>query len=244
MKKTIMYKSKKIEYDLIREKRKTLSVRVNEDGSVIVKAPNWVKAGSITDFVDERAEWIYKKSQLARQHSIEKRKSYESGAIHRCLGRDYRLLVEEASVNRAYEGKDQLVLVKTRDRSEEAVRKVLGRLWYRKLKEYANEQIENYMPLLEDYCKKNRVKKREFMGVTVKNTKSRWGSCSSKGHINLNVKLVSADRDIVDYVIVHEMCHLIYLDHSKEFWEAVEYVFADYKEIRKNLNENGWKYEI
>ncbi|MCR5107098.1 MAG: M48 family metallopeptidase [Lachnospiraceae bacterium] len=240
----VWFDGKSIEYEYKKEKRKTLSVRINDDGTVTVKAPKWVTNGEIKRFVDERAEWIFKKSETARRHLEEKKKSYRNGDIHICLGKEYRLEIEKAACDRIKELPDGVIHIKTTDDSEDEVRKRLSRLWYKKLKEYALEQIELYMPLIKGYAIRNNISMKEMTGLTIRNVKSRWGSCSSRGHINLNVKLIAADTDIVDYVIVHEMCHLMYMNHSKDFWMAVEYVFADYKELRKLLRDNGWRYEI
>jgi predicted metal-dependent hydrolase len=77
--------------------------------------------------------------------------------------------------------------------------------------------------------------------ITIRMQKSRWGSCSSKGNLNFNCLLMNAPEEIVDYVVVHELCHRKEMNHSKRFWDEVEKVLPDYKERRKWLKENGGK---
>ena len=77
--------------------------------------------------------------------------------------------------------------------------------------------------------------------ITIRNQKSRWGSCSSKGNLNFNWRIIMAPARVADYVIVHEMCHLKYLDHSREFWSLVEEILPDYKERKEWLHQNGHK---
>ena len=75
--------------------------------------------------------------------------------------------------------------------------------------------------------------------VTIRNQRTRWGSCSSKGNLNFNVALMLAPIEVLDYVVVHELCHRIHLNHSAEFWKEVSRVIPDYKVQEKWLKENG-----
>lgn len=75
--------------------------------------------------------------------------------------------------------------------------------------------------------------------ITVRNQKTRWGSCSSKGNLNFNCLLMLAPPEVLDYVVVHELCHRKQMNHSKAFWLEVEKVLPDYKEARKWLKEDG-----
>lgn len=75
--------------------------------------------------------------------------------------------------------------------------------------------------------------------ITIRNQKTRWGSCSSKGNLNFNCLLMLAPPEVLDYVVVHELCHRKQMNHSKAFWLEVEKVLPDYKEARKWLKEDG-----
>lgn len=79
----------------------------------------------------------------------------------------------------------------------------------------------------------------DYGRITIRNQKSRWGSCSSKGNLNFNCLLMLMPHDVIDYVIVHELCHRLEMNHSPKFWQEVEKVIPDYKSRRKWLRENG-----
>ena len=82
----------------------------------------------------------------------------------------------------------------------------------------------------------------EFNNLRIKNQKTRWGSCSGKGNINLNYKIIFLPKDLQDYIIVHELCHLKEMNHSKRFWSLVEEIIPDYKETRGHLRKKSLYY--
>jgi len=81
----------------------------------------------------------------------------------------------------------------------------------------------------------------EYNQIRIKEQRSRWGSCSKKGNLNFNWKLVMAPPDVIDYVVVHEICHLRHMNHSKEFWRYVETILPDYRDSAHWLRKNGWE---
>jgi hypothetical protein len=81
-------------------------------------------------------------------------------------------------------------------------------------------------------------------GITVKNIKSRWGSCSTKNNINLNLRLMMADKKVIDYVIIHELCHTIEMNHSESFWKLVESIIPDYKQSKNYLKDMALRFRL
>lgn len=80
--------------------------------------------------------------------------------------------------------------------------------------------------------------------ITIRDQKSRWGSCSARGNLNFTWKLILAPPEVLDYVVVHELCHRIEMNHSAAFWQQVERVLPDYQKRRNWLKENGWLLEL
>ena len=120
------------------------------------------------------------------------------------------------------------------EKERELIKEMLTK-WYKdSFGDIVRERIEKYSPELNVAPAK----------IFIKNQKTRWGSCSTKGNINLNWLLVMTPLEIIDYVIVHELSHLKVINHSQEFWTLVESILPDYKERRKWLKENGTKKTI
>lgn len=112
------------------------------------------------------------------------------------------------------------------------------------------ERSVNYYKTRARVTIRNRLAHfNEFYGfrynrVFFKDQKTRWGSCSSEGNLNFNWRLILAPRKILDYVVVHELCHLKYMDHSAKFWKLVEKQIPDYQECKKWLRENHYRLTI
>ncbi len=241
-----------IEYQLIRSKRKSVAIYIREDGSVQVRAPGWVSKTEIQKMIGEKTDWIQKKRQEAVDKNCARKKYYTEGAVFLCLEKEYVLHFAEGGRNAVYarEQEDRLLVVKTRSLEEAYIKELLIKWSTEQLRRYIRSAVDRYLPELRKIAEQKEKKQEEYAGessrmrITVKNMKTRWGSCSAKGHLNFSVKLVMAPASIIDYVIVHELCHLLYMNHGPEFWNAVALILPDCKERRRYLKENGWQYEF
>ncbi|MDE6995855.1 MAG: M48 family metallopeptidase [Lachnospiraceae bacterium] len=103
---------------------------------------------------------------------------------------------------------------------------------------------QRYIAAAKEYFPKRAAYFHQFTGgtynrITIRDQKTRWGSCSAKGTLSFNWRLMLAPPAILDYVVVHELCHLTHMDHSAAFWQAVESVYPDYRSARQWLKEHG-----
>ena len=102
--------------------------------------------------------------------------------------------------------------------------------------ELADKAVQVFVAKVEHYAPIVGV---TYGRITIRNQKTRWGSCSAKGNLNFNVALMRAPIEVLDYIVVHELCHRRHLDHSREFWDDVEKVIPDYRIHEKWLKDNG-----
>ncbi len=224
---------KELEYTLKRSSRRTISIRIKNTGQIIVGCPLKTPFTYIEKLLSEKERWIVQKLEEIRVKSpavIEK--SFESGDLFYYLGKSYRLKIVEKSITKKADlhFEDELMVLEiSRADDKDKIKSSLKSWYISKAAELLVERIRIYSSVVGVSPKK----------VTVKEQKTRWGSCSSKGNINLNWKLVMSPLSVVDYVVIHELCHMKEMNHSGRFWELVEAVMPEYKVYRKWLKENG-----
>ena len=113
-------------------------------------------------------------------------------------------------------------------------------------REFSDAERRRYVELARDIFTRKTEWFARIMGVTygriaIREQKTRWGSCSSKGNLNFNWLLILAPPEVLDYVVVHELCHRRQMNHSQAFWKEVEKILPDYRERQKWLKDNGWR---
>jgi predicted metal-dependent hydrolase len=216
-------------------RRKTATVKVVE-GKVSVVVPRSTSTDKVEALVSKKTRWIREKLLLHREHQPAKPKEYVSGECFSYLGRNYRLKVEAGPVQSVKLKNGRLVVqvppsVQKRD---QYVQSALTD-WYRMhALERLQEKVSRYAKVVGG-CPTS---------VGIKTFSGRWGSCSSKGDMLFNWKIVLAPNRIVDYVVVHELCHLHHHDHSPEFWRCVERLFPDYAECKEWLKVHGRRLQV
>lgn len=230
---SVQYGTANIQYELIYAPRKTLGISVHPDLGVTVKAPDATPLEEIEARVLKRAAWILKQQQdFERYLPHLPPRQYVSGETHRYLGRQYRLKVIE-SENGTVESvkRDRIfIYVITSDKTDtDQVRDLLDAWYLAHAQRVFRERLDACFPKMEHVG-------IPYPQVTIRAMRTRWGSCSSKGRITLNVKLVKVPKSYIDYVIFHELCHLVEPNHSPRYYELLDRVLPDWRERREKLN--------
>lgn len=230
--KILTYGNTSIPYQLSYTDRQTLAIHVHPDLRVTVEAPLDSDFPEIEKRLRKKAAWILRQQRNFRRYSFEiPPRKYVSGETHRYLGQQYRLKVlqSENSEGSVHIAREQITVF-TRDRgNREKVKKLLTE-WYRqRAYEIFSERVEVWYPRFERYG-------IQHPKVFVRQMRSQWGSCTAKGKMTLNLKLVMVPRQFIDYVIVHELCHLIEHNHSTAFYALMSKIMPDWEEKRDALN--------
>jgi predicted metal-dependent hydrolase len=210
---------------IIRSKRKTLSLTINENAELIIRAPKRLSIEKIQDFINEKENWINRKKRLI-ENQIKDVTSNHNKLLY--LGNLFPINVEQnASKELFFTGEEFIANSIEPDSLSLSIKK-----WYKnKFKEIA-------LPRVAYFANKHNLMVNQ---VRIKNQKTMWGSCSSKNNINLNYLLLMAPMDVIDYVIVHELVHTIHRNHSTDFWNSVESIMPEFQEHKRWLKKNGYK---
>lgn len=230
---TLEYGKTSIDYQLSYADRETLAIHVHPDLRVTVEAPLSSAFTDIEQRLRKRAAWILRQQQNFRRYSFDiPPRQYVSGETHRFLGKQYQLKVLQSENEKEYVKMDrEHILVGVRDKSDRAQVKKQLTNWYRqRAHEIFCERVEVWFPRFERYG----IPRPE---VIVRQMRSQWGSCSVRGKMNLNLKLVMVPKQFIDYVIVHELCHLIEHNHSSSFYALMSKIMPDWEEKRESLNK-------
>ncbi len=213
-------------YEIIRTKRRTISIEVKRDSSITVRAPLHAPIKDIEGFVQSKISWIQKTQGAMRERGLERlQRDFCDGEEFLYLGKPYRLSVAHGG-DRALVFNDGFMLSPDhRPRAREFFTN-----WY---KECAEKLIVERVDAIIASTG------RRHSGIRITGAKSRWGSCARNGRLTFSWRLAMAPLEVVNYVVAHEIAHLDEMNHSSRFWAKVESIFPGYKVQRKWLKDNG-----
>lgn len=222
----IRFGSKRIDFHVSYVDRKTLGITITPDMEVLVKAPMDTPLLKIKQIVHKRAPWIIKQQGFFLAfHPKTPARKYVSGESHLYLGRQYQMKVTLGKKNDVkYKGR--LIEVVTKDKTKT---KALVKDWYR------TKAKEKFAEIAEPHIQRFKKYKVEPKGLYLQEMKNRWGSCTPKGKIILNLELIKAPKRCIEYVIIHELCHLIHHDHTQKFIDLQTKEMPDWEKWKNKL---------
>jgi len=210
--------------------RKRLTLTVYPDQRIVARIPYGFPKRKIEEYFNKKIRWMLKHLDHFEQHPPESEKKYVPGEIFKYLGEKYYLKLEQGTSKVTLKEKD--LVLKVKDKGDIQIKKTVLDNWYRK------EAVRILTPLFDQWMERLDYMKLPQATLRFYKMKRRWGSCSAKGVITLNTELIKKNPELIDYVIIHEICHLKIPAHNKEFYNLVESVLPDWKERRRALN-NG-----
>jgi len=210
---------------LIRSGRRTLSIEISSAGEVIVRQPWHVSRRTVQDFLAKKSRWIISKKDLVyKRLTAFPQKNFTPGENFLYLGKSYPLKLVDDTEPLSLAAEFRL----SKRCVSEARSAFLG--WY---KQQAIQYLPRRTQQLAQACG------LVFRQVKISRALTRWGSCSAAGDINLSWRLVLAPLPVIDYVLIHELAHLLQKGHSPRYWLEVSRMCPDHERHRKWLKENG-----
>ena len=237
----LKYEDRVIEYSVIKRKRKSICIKVDIEGNVSVITPLRVSEDIVLKLLKEKAQWIiHKQDEMSKICDKKIIRKFQNGSNFMYLGEEYpvhiindksykniRVCFGGRTLKSPYDCQHFIIYTNTDD--EEIMKKAMEK-WYReRTMEIVKKKIKMYENCFED----------KVTQIKVKEQKRRWASCTGKNAILFNWRCSMAREDVVEYIVVHEMCHFEYRNHSKDFWNRVESIMPDYKKRHEYLINNG-----
>lgn len=231
MKGSIQFGSKQIDFRLEYSNRKSLGITVTPELKVLVKAPAEASIEKVKEVLRKKAPWIIRQQSFFLSfHPKTPARKFISGETHLYLGRQYRLKISQ-SQSESVKLKGKFIEVATPDKSKA---KQLVNEWYHEKAKEKFHQIAK--PLFEKFISKNKLSQITY-NLSFRNMPTRWGSCTPKGKIILNPELIKAPKGCIEYVIIHELCHLIHHDHTQKFIDLQTKEMPDWEKWKMKLEK-------
>jgi len=223
-----------ITVNIVRTRRKkTMAVNVR-GGSVSVIVPQHTRLSHIKAVVREKSSWIQQKL-LQQQNQIPKvLRGYVEGEVFLHLGEERRLKLITGAANSIQMDDTDIIVSSNKTQSPASVKNRLKKWYQSGAQLHLAKRTRHFAAILE-------VKPRL---VNTRTYSARWGCCSNRKEITYNWQIIMAPENIIDYLVVHELCHIKEHNHSRQFWNHVESVLPDYKDSKLYLDKNGQQYQL
>ena len=213
------------EVKIIKKEVKNITLKVRPNGEAILTAPKTASDEHIKFVIKKRAKWIRQKRAFFTSFKTSK-KEYVSGEDFKYLGRSYRLKVVQSKEECVRLQRGYLELF-VKDKSDIKRKENLVYEWYHE------KATLFFFNILQEF---NKIVKQDIKSVKIRQMKTRWGSCNPyKSYINLNIELIKKPKACIEYVVFHELAHLLYPNHSKKFYDYLTLYMPDWQKRKEIL---------
>jgi predicted metal-dependent hydrolase len=229
-----IFSGETISYNLVYKKRTTMGIYIDLYGNVEVQVPKGTSEECVHQLLEGKWELILQRTKEMKDRTaghIEK--VYDQGGTFLYLGNTYPILIsQDTNIE-----KDKVVFeegklhVYVKQQEDERIKQALKRFYYQQCKALVEKRIQFYQSNF-------KLKPRS---IRISDSKTTWGTCDSMRQLTFNWKLSMAPLDVLDYVVVHEMCHMIHMNHDRSFWRLVGKILPDYEERENWLALSSWK---
>jgi predicted metal-dependent hydrolase len=231
------YLGQTISFEINYKKRTSMGIYIDLYGNVEVHAPKGTSDELVFQLLEEKWDWIQQKSEEMKDRTLgPKVKVYDNGESFLYLGNEYPIQVsQDINIKQDYlvfEGDKLQIYVKQLE--DDKIKQVLKRFYYQQCKTLVERRIRSFQSNF-------KIKPRS---IRISDNKSNWGTCDSKQQLTFNWRLAMAPLKVIDYVVVHEMCHMVHLNHDRSFWRLVGKILPDYEQRENWLALSSWKMTV
>ena len=200
---------------IVRSHRRSLSLIIDKSGKLIVRAPHKLSLNDILKYVNEKEKWIESKQKEVQTRLLINKEILNYNEIL-FLGKKYP--IEKISGLKKIELTDRALILPSKVANEDIIRRIKS--WYiSNAKKILSERVEYFAELMQ----------LDYNNITINNSKNRWGSCDNLRNIKLNFRLIMLPHKLIDYVIIHELTHILEFNHSKDFYKIISSIMPSYK---------------
>lgn len=228
------YNNQTVDFQLTYKKRKTLGIYIDVYGNIELRVPKATEDQQIIDLLESKWSWIVRKQgEMKERTKGFKEKTYEDGEEFLFLGNHYPIEVEEDPKAKhatiTFDQSTLKIVVPVRD--EAMLKKLMTKFYKQQCKKLVESRIREYQSNF-------KVKPKS---IKINGNKKNWGTCNSLRDLTFNWKLAMAPLKVIDYVVIHEMCHMIHMNHDRSFWRLVGKYMPDYEAQQNWLKETHWQ---
>ncbi|KKI92102.1 zinc protease [Bacillus sp. SA1-12] len=226
-----------IQFVIKYKNRTSIGISINGYGEIEVQAPKRTPDERVLQALEEKWDFIQQTlKEMKDRMNGPQEKIYENEESFLYLGNTYPIrIIQDLTITQdhvMFEGKELHIYVKQLE--DEKIKQALKRFYYQQCKALVEKSISSYQSYF----------KPKPRSIRITDSKTTWGTCDSKQQLTFNWRLAMAPREVIDYVVVHEMCHMVHLNHDRSFWRLVGKIMPDYKEKENWLALINWKMNV
>jgi predicted metal-dependent hydrolase len=234
---THTYLGNEIDFAITYKRCKNIRIKIDGYGRIEVEAPKETPTQYIIEILESKWDWILNKSkEMKLRAKGTNDKVYENEEHLLYLGKSYPILIsEDINIQKDYVTFEEDTLhLYVKQKDEEGIRQVLKRFYYQQCKILVNKSLKKYQSYF----------KLKPGTISISDNNKTWGTCDSKRNFTFHWKLAMAPLEVIDYVVVHEMCHMEHMNHDRSFWRLVGKIMPDYENKQDWLAHSNWKMTI
>ena len=231
------YSGQTIGFEIKYKKRTSMSIHIDSNGYIEIHVPKGISDDRVILAVEEKWDWIQEKlTEMKDRTRGFKAKVYEHGESFLYLGKEYPIqIAHDINIQQDYVVfEEEKLHIYVKNLEDEKIKQALKRFYYQQCKMLVEKSIKSYQSNF-------KIKPRS---IRITDNKTNWGTCDSRLQLTFNWRLAMAPQSVIDYVVVHEMCHMLHMNHDRSFWRLVGKIFPDYKAQENWLALSNWKMTV